>query len=47
MSIRAYDGLDGVDIIHDHTLAGPLVGPGAVRRSGGDHHSRPAHPGVG
>jgi len=24
--IRAYDGMDGVDIIHDHTLAGPLVG---------------------
>ncbi|MDR7083798.1 glycosyltransferase involved in cell wall biosynthesis [Arthrobacter ginsengisoli] len=23
--IRAYDGLQGVDIIHDHTLAGPLV----------------------
>ncbi|MET3174744.1 UNVERIFIED_ORG: glycosyltransferase involved in cell wall biosynthesis [Arthrobacter sp. UYCu721] len=27
--IRAYEGLGGVDIIHDHTLAGPLV---AVRR---------------
>jgi glycosyltransferase involved in cell wall biosynthesis len=24
--IRAYDGLASVDIIHDHTLAGPLVG---------------------
>ena len=24
--IRAYEGLGGVDIIHDHTLAGPLVG---------------------
>lgn len=24
--IRAYDGMGGVDIIHDHTLAGPLVG---------------------
>ncbi|HJV98973.1 MAG TPA: glycosyltransferase family 4 protein [Arthrobacter sp.] len=29
--IRAYDGLDGVDIIHDHTLAGPLA---ARRRPG-------------
>ncbi len=29
--IRAYDGLGGVDIIHDHTLAGPLV----VRRTSG------------
>ena len=29
--IRAYEGLGGVDIIHDHTLAGPLVGR---RRSG-------------
>lgn len=24
--IRAYEGLAGVDIIHDHTLAGPLIG---------------------
>jgi glycosyltransferase involved in cell wall biosynthesis len=24
--IRAYEGMDSVDIIHDHTLAGPLVG---------------------
>jgi glycosyltransferase involved in cell wall biosynthesis len=24
--IRAYEGLAGVDIIHDHTLAGPLAG---------------------
>jgi glycosyltransferase involved in cell wall biosynthesis len=24
--IRAYDGLGDVDVIHDHTLAGPLVG---------------------
>ena len=24
--IRAYDGLGDADIIHDHTLAGPLVG---------------------
>ncbi|MCU1517202.1 MAG: glycosyl transferase family 1 [Pseudarthrobacter sp.] len=24
--IRAYDGMGGVDIIHDHTLAGPLCG---------------------
>ena len=23
--IRAYDGLTGVDVIHDHTLAGPLL----------------------
>ncbi|HET7140170.1 MAG TPA: glycosyltransferase family 4 protein [Arthrobacter sp.] len=23
--IRAYEGMDGVDIIHDHTLAGPLL----------------------
>lgn len=23
--IRAYDGLGGVDIVHDHTLAGPLL----------------------
>jgi len=28
--IRAYEGLGGVDVIHDHTLAGPLV---ARRRS--------------
>lgn len=29
--IRAYKGLDGVDVIHDHTLAGPLC---AARRDG-------------
>jgi glycosyltransferase involved in cell wall biosynthesis len=29
--IRAYDGLGDVDIIHDHTLAGPLVGRRASR----------------
>ena len=29
--IRAYDGLRGVDIIHDHTLAGPLLARKAPR----------------
>jgi glycosyltransferase involved in cell wall biosynthesis len=29
--IRAYDGLGDADIIHDHTLAGPLVGRRASR----------------
>jgi glycosyltransferase involved in cell wall biosynthesis len=25
--VAAYDRLDGVDVVHDHTMAGPLLGP--------------------
>jgi glycosyltransferase involved in cell wall biosynthesis len=29
--LAAYDRLDGVDVVHDHTMAGPLLGPPRAR----------------